>query len=92
MLSPVTLRLIQKYIYTSFLSTEVFIDRLNFTFEMMRQFRHASNGAASVDPQKLVNEMQKLFGKHAGYRTSMSFSEPNIYITNHFKLTPRDFL
>ena len=70
-LSPVTLRPIQKYIYASFVSAWVFIDRLNFTFEMMRQFRHTSNGATSVDPQKLVNEMQKLFGKHAGYRTSM---------------------
>jgi len=59
---------------------------------MMRQFCHAPNGATSVDPQELVNEMQKLFGKHAGYRTSMSFSELKIHITNHFKLTPRVFL
>ena len=38
---------------------------------------YASNGASYSDknlPKELVDEMQALFGKHPGYRTSMQIA------------------
>ena len=51
----------------------------------------AANGAHPKDtlPKELVDEMQRLFDKHTGYRTSMISPKLKSNIANLLKLTPK---
>jgi hypothetical protein len=63
---------------------------------MPGQINGSTNGAARGTaqnsdklPKDLVDEMQRLFGKHSGYRTSTSPHHRNSPLVDVFKRTPK---